>query len=129
MIVLRALKLFRTNTTNSGMIEVTPRLAEGEADVQGLVEARMEALLGVRFLASEYGTGPVHAGRIDSLGLDENGSQVIVEYKRGVDVGAFSELGPSIRPCWRVFDLRCGDSASAGKTLHRGAVFSAEVRQ
>ncbi|CAM5580383.1 hypothetical protein STENM36S_08546 [Streptomyces tendae] len=28
--------------------------------------------LGVRFLASEYGTGPVHGGRIDSLGLDEN---------------------------------------------------------
>jgi len=39
-------------------------------------------LLGVRFLASEYSTGPVHRGRIDSLGLDENGCPVIVEYKR-----------------------------------------------
>lgn len=74
------LKLFRTDTTKSGVTEVTPRLAEVEADVQGLVEVHMETLLGVRFLASEYGTGPVHGGRIDSLGLDENGSPVIVEF-------------------------------------------------
>ncbi|MFG3078196.1 DUF5655 domain-containing protein [Streptomyces sp. NPDC048225] len=85
------LKLFRAGTTKSGMTEVTPRLAEVEADVQGLVEAHMEMLLGVRFLASEYGTGPVHAGRIDSLGLDENGSPVIVEYKRGVDAGVINQ--------------------------------------
>jgi len=62
--------------------EVAPRLAEFEAEVQGLIEAHMETLLGVRFLASEYATGPVHGGRIDSLGLDENGSPVIIEYKR-----------------------------------------------
>lgn len=74
------LKLFRTDTTKRGVTEVTPRLAEIEADVQSLVEAHMEMLLGVRFLASEYSTGPVHAGRIDSLGLDENGAPVIVEF-------------------------------------------------
>ncbi|RDV48787.1 DUF91 domain-containing protein [Streptomyces sp. IB2014 011-12] len=77
--------------TKSGATEVMPRLAEVEADVQGLVEAHMEALLGVRFLASEYGTGPVHGGRIDSLGLDENGSPVIVEYKRGTDAGVINQ--------------------------------------
>ncbi|WP_435888497.1 hypothetical protein [Streptomyces niveus] len=58
--------------------------------MQGLVEAHMETLLGVRLLASEYSTGPVHGGRIDSLGLDENGSPVIVEYKRGVDAGVIN---------------------------------------
>ncbi len=51
----------------------------------------METLLGVRFLASEYSTGPVHGGRIDSLGLDENGSPVIVEYKRGTDAGVINQ--------------------------------------
>ncbi|MFK4688319.1 DUF5655 domain-containing protein [Streptomyces pristinaespiralis] len=82
------LKLY---STNGGVTEVAPRLAEFEADVQSLVEANMEALLGVRFLASEYSTGPVHGGRIDSLGLDENGSPVIVEYKRGVDSGVINQ--------------------------------------
>ncbi|WP_434598928.1 hypothetical protein [Streptomyces sp. A5-4] len=43
---MSGLKLFRTDTTSSGMTEVMPRLAEVEADVQGLVEAHMEALLG-----------------------------------------------------------------------------------
>jgi predicted transport protein len=83
------LKLFRA--TKGGVSEVAPRLAEVEADVQSLVEAHMETLLGVRFLASEYSTGPVHGGRIDSLGLDENGSPVIVEYKRGVDSGVINQ--------------------------------------
>jgi RecB family endonuclease NucS len=83
------LKLF--HTTTRGAIEVAPRLAETEAGVQGLVETDMETLLGVRFLASEYRTGPVHGGRIDSLGLDENGSPVVVEYKRGLDAGVINQ--------------------------------------
>ncbi|MEC4019793.1 hypothetical protein [Streptomyces sp. H27-D2] len=60
--------------------EVIARSAVRERHLQELVEANMEALLGVRFLASEYGTGARHRGRIDSLGLDENGSPVVVEF-------------------------------------------------
>ncbi|MFJ9855149.1 endonuclease NucS domain-containing protein [Streptomyces sp. NPDC101150] len=55
-----------------------------ERHLQTLIEANMEAMLGIRFLASEYATGR-HRGRIDSLGLDENGTPVIVEYKRSSD--------------------------------------------
>ncbi|MFF3334906.1 DUF5655 domain-containing protein [Streptomyces sp. NPDC002888] len=82
------LKLYNTK---GGVTEVMPRLADAEADVQSLVEANMEALLGVRFLATEYSTGPVHGGRIDSLGIDENGAPVIVEYKRGTDAGVIHQ--------------------------------------
>jgi predicted transport protein len=53
-----------------------------ERQLQQLLEANMETVFGVRFLQTEYITGKVHAGRIDSLGLDENGSPVIFEYKR-----------------------------------------------
>lgn len=53
-----------------------------ERDLQVLLERNLEAIFGVKFLASEYSTGRVHRGRIDSLGLDENGSPVILEYKR-----------------------------------------------
>jgi predicted transport protein len=42
----------------------------------------VEALLGVRFLSTEYSTGKTHAGRIDTLGFDENNCPVILEYKR-----------------------------------------------
>jgi predicted transport protein len=77
--------------TADGVTEVVPRLADAEADVQTLVESAMEAMLGVRFLATEYSTGPVHGGRIDSLGLDENGAPVIVEHKRATDPGVLSQ--------------------------------------
>ncbi|MEU7148771.1 DUF5655 domain-containing protein [Streptomyces sp. NPDC045456] len=86
---MSGLKLF--HTTNGGVSEVAPRLAEVEADVQHLIEAHMETMLGVRFLASEYSTGPVHGGRIDSLGLDENDAPVVVEYKRGTDAGVINQ--------------------------------------
>ncbi|MEU9240753.1 DUF5655 domain-containing protein [Streptomyces sp. NPDC048385] len=86
---MSGLKLF--HTTNSGVTEVAPRLAEVEADVQDLIEAHMETMLGVRFLASEYSTGPVHGGRIDSLGIDENNAPAIVEYKRGTDAGVIHQ--------------------------------------
>lgn len=55
-----------------------------EKPLQTLIEANLEPLLGIRFLASEYSTGKTHGGRIDSLGLDENNCPVILEYKRSV---------------------------------------------
>ncbi|MFD9630226.1 DUF5655 domain-containing protein [Streptomyces violascens] len=82
------LKLF---STAGGVAEVMPRLAEVEADVQALVEAHMETMLGVTFLATEYVIDCVEGGRIDSLGLDENGAPVIVEYKRGTDAGVINQ--------------------------------------
>jgi predicted transport protein len=82
------LKLFNTK---GGVTEVMPRLAAVEADVQDLVEANMEEMLGVTFLASEYVIDCVDGGRIDSLGLDENGAPVIVEYKRGTDAGVINQ--------------------------------------
>lgn len=45
------------------------------------METNLEELLGVRFVATELSTGERHGGRIDTLGLDETGSPVIVEYK------------------------------------------------
>ncbi|MEU4180419.1 endonuclease NucS domain-containing protein [Streptomyces sp. NPDC026589] len=73
------------------MTEVTPRLADVEADMQSLIEAHMETMLGVQFLASEYVIDCVEGGRIDSLGIDENGAPVIVEYKRGTDAGVINQ--------------------------------------
>jgi len=74
------IKLFSIG--NSGVKELASQTAKLEKTLQHLVESQMEVFLGVRFLATEYGTGKTHKGRIDSLGLDENGCPVIIEYKR-----------------------------------------------
>ncbi|MFE0777781.1 DUF5655 domain-containing protein [Streptomyces sp. NPDC058861] len=81
----------RIYNVEGGAREVRASLAETEAEVQALIEGSMEVMLGVRFLASEYSTGPAHGGRIDSLGLDENGAPVVVEYKRATDPGVLSQ--------------------------------------
>src|SRR3954451_15540951 len=62
-----------------------------ERSLQFLFEANLESLLGIRFLATEHSTGPVHGGRIDSLGLDEDDCPVIVEYKRAVNENVINQ--------------------------------------
>lgn len=49
-----------------------------ESELRDFFAANLEEILGVRFLEKEYQTTD---GRIDSLGLDENNSPVIIEYK------------------------------------------------
>ncbi|MGI5259334.1 DUF5655 domain-containing protein [Streptomyces angustmyceticus] len=79
---MSSLKAFRVS--DGCATEIVGSSVALERQLQTLVEGNMEAMLGIRFLASEYATGR-HRGRIDSLGLDENGTPVIVEYKRSRD--------------------------------------------
>lgn len=83
------LKLFRFD--DDGVIQLEGRSVTLEKSLQILMERHLEALLGVRFLASEYGTGRKHGGRIDSLGIDENGSPVIIEYKRSLNENVINQ--------------------------------------
>lgn len=53
-----------------------------EKKVQTLIEQNLDELLGITFLETEYSTGERHGGRIDTLGIDENNSPVILEYKK-----------------------------------------------
>jgi predicted transport protein len=62
-----------------------------EKSLQTLIENHLEAFLGVRLLASEYSTGKTHGGRIDTLGLDENGCPVIIEYKRALNENVINQ--------------------------------------
>lgn len=75
------IQLFRLHGGGT-VTELAGQTAPLEKTLQTLLEGQMEAFLGVRFLATEYATGKTHRGRIDSLGSDENGCPVIVEYKR-----------------------------------------------
>ncbi|MGW1278259.1 DUF5655 domain-containing protein [Streptomyces tsukubensis] len=76
------LKAFRVDGGRA--VEMAGSSVALERELQSLIEGNMEAMLGIRFLASEYETGR-HRGRIDSLGLDETGAPVIIEYKRTRD--------------------------------------------
>lgn len=67
------------------MEELTGTSVSVEKSLQVLFEKNLETLLSIRFVESEYSTGPVHRGRIDTLGIDEDHAPVIIEYKRATN--------------------------------------------
>jgi len=83
------IKIF--HLTNDTVTELEGRSAEIEKSLQTLIEQHLETFLGVRFLASEYSTGKTHSGRIDTLGIDENGCPVIIEYKRAMNENVINQ--------------------------------------
>lgn len=69
-------------TSESDVQQVKPTSFQSEKQLQKLFEANLQKLLGVRFIATEFFTGDRQKGRIDTLGLDQDGSPTIIEYKK-----------------------------------------------
>ncbi|PGE10190.1 DUF91 domain-containing protein [Bacillus toyonensis] len=83
------IKIFRLNENN--VEELVGQALAVEKSLQTIIERHLDTFLGIRFLASEYSTGKKHAGRIDTLGIDENNSPVIIEYKRSVNENVINQ--------------------------------------
>jgi len=60
--------------------KITAKELDLEKNLQSLFEQNLEELLNIIFLAHEYSTS--FGGRIDTLGIDKNGSPCIIEYKK-----------------------------------------------
>jgi predicted transport protein len=82
-------KLFKIDSNQ--VRELPGEALQVERSLQLLFEANLEPLLGIRFLATEHSTGPVHGGRIDTLGLDEDDCPVILEFKRAVNENVINQ--------------------------------------
>ena len=86
---MSAISLFRFTAGKAA--ELQGKQSDLEKKLHNLIEDNLAPLLGVRLLATEYGTGPKHVGRIDTLGVDENDSPVILEYKRSMGENVISQ--------------------------------------
>lgn len=53
-----------------------------EKDLQSLVENNIETIFNCKLIATEFTTGNIHSGRIDTLALSEDYNPVIIEYKK-----------------------------------------------
>lgn len=80
------LQLFRI--AEAGVTSIVGGSVALERSLQDVFEKNLETLLGVRFLASELVT---EGGRMDSIGIDENGSPVIIEYKRSTNENVINQ--------------------------------------
>ena len=86
-------KLFRTTGKTVEVME--GRSVALEKSLQTLIETHLDVFLGITFLATEYATGKNHGGRIDTLGIDENGCPCIIEYKRASNQNVINQAdGP-----------------------------------
>src|ERR1700729_4602756 len=83
------IKLFQLQSDSA--CELHAESVDIEKSLQSLMQRHLDSFLGVRFLATEYDTGKVHGGRIDTLGLDDNNCPVIIEYKRALNVNVISQ--------------------------------------
>ncbi len=53
-----------------------------EKNLQNLIEQNLETFFNCRFVATEFSTGNLHSGRIDTLAISEDNNPVIIEYKK-----------------------------------------------
>lgn len=53
-----------------------------EKDLQRLIEENMGIIFNCQLIATEFSTGNIHSGRIDSLAISEDFNPVIIEYKK-----------------------------------------------
>jgi predicted transport protein len=83
------IRIFKMEESNAK--ELKGSSVELEKSLQTFMEKNLEPLRGIKFLASEYPTGKTHGGRVDSLGLDENGLPVIIEYKRAINEAVINQ--------------------------------------
>ncbi len=83
------IKLFKISGNSVSQVEGQSMAVE--RSLQTLLENHLEAFLGVRLIKSEHTTGKTHGGRIDTLGIDENDSPVIIEYKRSLNENVINQ--------------------------------------
>lgn len=83
------IKFYKIN--NDNIQELHGKSIALEKSLQTLIERNLNTFLGIHFLASEYSTGKKHGGRIDTLGIDENHSPVIIEYKRSMNENVINQ--------------------------------------
>lgn len=83
------IKLFSLH--DNDVTELIGKSMTVEKALQKMIEDNLETFLGIKFLGTEYRTGPKHGGRIDTLGIYENNSPVIIEYKRATNENVINQ--------------------------------------
>lgn len=83
------IKLFSLN--NDNVTELIGKSMTIEKALQKLIDNNLDTFLGIKLLEGEYQTGRKHGGRIDTLGIDENNSPVIIEYKRATNENVINQ--------------------------------------
>ncbi len=83
---MKKLRLF--HIADGQVVRQPASLFRYEQELQDLLEQHLHDFLGVHFLKREF---PTDNGYIDTLGIDDAGRPVIIEYKRGIEINAIEQ--------------------------------------
>jgi predicted transport protein len=72
--------IYQLKDGNAALIKLSEFIRE--KDLQKVIESNLETIFNCRFIATEFSTGNIHAGRIDTLAISEDNNPVIIEYKK-----------------------------------------------
>jgi len=73
---------------NQRVVKVSSQEFQSERELQSLIDNNLEDILGVRLIESWF---KIPNGEIDALGIDEQNTPVVIEYKWKQDVGAITQ--------------------------------------
>jgi predicted transport protein len=97
-----------------------------EKDLQKLIEGNLETFFNCRLVASEFSTGNLHAGRIDTLAISEDNNPVIIEYKK---VASSELVNQSLYYLHWITDHKGDYQVAVNKALKKGVEIDwSEVR-
>jgi len=85
-----------------------------EKDLQHLIENNLETIFNCRLIATEFSTGNIHSGRIDTLAISEDNNPVIIEYKK---VASSDLINQSLYYLHWIKDHKGDFQIAANKTL------------
>lgn len=68
--------------SNDSIIPIEQNNFNTEKELQRLIEGNLKTLFNCTLIATEFSTGSLHGGRIDTLAISEENNPVIIEYKK-----------------------------------------------
>jgi predicted transport protein len=104
--------IFEINKGNAKSIKLSDFKVEKE--LQTLIEGNLTTIFNCKFIASEFPTGDLHGGRIDTLAISEDNNPVIIEYKK---VASSELLNQSLFYLHWIIDHKGDYQVAANKSL------------
>ena len=87
-----------------------------EKELQKLIEENLETIFNCHFISTEFSTGNIHSGRIDTLAISEDNNPVIIEYKK---VASSDLINQSLYYLHWIKDHKGDFQIAANKTLNK----------
>ncbi|MFO7867910.1 MAG: DUF5655 domain-containing protein [Bacteroidales bacterium] len=87
-----------------------------EKELQKLIEENLETIFNCHFISTEFSTGNIHSGRIDTLAISEDNNPVIIEYKK---VASSDLINQSLYYLHWIKDHKGDFQVAANNALHK----------